>query len=149
MPPDQEMPEKMGQYKVLKTLGKGSVGAVYLVEQESLKRQLAIKVLFTECPRDPEFVERLRREGQIAAKLRHHNIVQVPDFSDQDGMFYIAMEYLGPNNLKDVIHNGGGKLPMAQALRYTDQILRALDHAHGIGIVHRDIKPANVLVSDR
>ena len=146
--PLEKMPERIGNYKVTKELGTGSVGAVYLVEQESLKRKLAIKVLFTECTRDAEFVERFRREGQIAARLRHPNIVQVHDFNDQDGLFYIVMEYVGARNLKDVIHNAGGKLPVDVALRYTDQLLQALSHAHRLGIVHRDIKPANVLISD-
>ena len=144
----EELPESIGGHRVLRELGRGAVGVVYLAEQASLKRLLAIKVLFGDAFRDQDFVERFRREGQIAARLRHPNIVQIFDFSDKDDLFYIAMEYAGSRSLKDVIHGADGGLPLAQALKYTDQLLAALDHAHSLGIVHRDIKPANVLVSD-
>lgn len=144
----ETLPDSLGGHKILKELGRGAVGVVYLARQESLQRLLAIKVLFFTQTRDADFIERFRREGQIAARLRHPNIVQVFDFCDTDDKFYIAMEYIGPRNLKDVIVEAGGKLSQAQALKYTDNLLSGLHHAHVLGIVHRDVKPANVLISD-
>ena len=123
------------------------MGTVYLAYQDSLGRDLAIKLMANEFVRDEEFVERFRREGRIAARLRHPNIVQVYDFSDRDGLYYIAMEYLGSRTLKCYIRERG-RVGVEDAARLCDQLLAALDHAHAQGIVHRDIKPANVMVTD-
>ena len=142
------MPEWIGNYKVVKELGRGSMGTVYLAQQESLGRDLAIKLMAAEFTRDQEFVERFKREGRIAAKLRHPNIVQVFDYSDQNGLYFIAMEYLGSKNLKEYLDDNGGKLSIEESLRIADQLLDALEHAHKQGVVHRDVKPANILVTD-
>lgn len=123
------------------------MGTVYLARQESLGRDLAIKVLGPEFTRDLEFVSRFQREGLISARLRHPNIVQVFDYSDRDGLYYIAMEYVGPNNLQNVLRDAGGKLPLAESVRLVAQLLSALECAHERGVTHRDVKPANVLMS--
>lgn len=144
----QATPEFIGPYKIVRELGRGAMGTVYLGFQESLGRDLAIKVMAPEFVRDQEFVERFRREGRIAAKLRHSHIVQVYDFGDRDGAYYIAMEYLGSRTLKDLVREKG-RLSVEEAVRLCDQLLDALEHAHSQGIVHRDIKPANVMVTDQ
>lgn len=123
------------------------MGTVYLAYQDNLGRELAIKLMAPEFVRDEEFVERFRREGRIAAKLRHPNIVQVYDFCDREGLYFIAMEYLGSRTLKNYVQDHG-RVPVDDAIRLCDQLLAALDHAHRQGIVHRDIKPANVMVTD-
>ncbi len=123
------------------------MGTVYLAYQDNLGRELAIKLMAPEFVRDEEFVERFRREGRIAAKLRHPNIVQVYDFCDREGLYFIAMEYLGSRTLKNYVQDHG-RVPVEDSIRLIDQLLAALDHAHRQGIVHRDIKPANVMVTD-
>jgi serine/threonine protein kinase/ribosomal protein L37E len=122
------------------------MGTVYLAHQESLSRDLAIKVLAPEFTRDPEFRERFQREARIAARLKHPNIVQVYDADMRDGFFYIAMEYVGDRNLHDLLDQAGGRLEPARACRITEQILSALAHAHSRKVIHRDIKPANVMI---
>lgn len=141
-------PETIGGYKIVRELGRGAMGTVYLAYQDSLGRDLAIKVMAPEFGRDEEFVERFRREGRIAAKLRHPNIVQVYDFCDRDGVYFIAMEYLGSRTLKGYVKDLG-RVPCDDAVRLCCQLLAALDHAHSQGIVHRDLKPANVMVTDQ
>ena len=123
------------------------MGTVYLAYQDNLGRELAIKLMAPEFVRDEEFIERFRREGRIAAKLRHPNIVQVYDFCDREGLYFIAMEYLGSRTLKNYMQDNG-RVQVEDAVRLCDQLLAALDHAHRQGIVHRDIKPANVMVTD-
>ena len=140
-------PETIGGYKVVRELGRGAMGTVYLAFQDNLGRELAIKLMAPEFVRDEEFIERFRREGRIAAKLRHPNIVQVYDFCDREGLYFIAMEYLGSRTLKCYVREHG-RVPVEDSVRLVDQLLAALDHAHRQGIVHRDIKPANVMVTD-
>lgn len=137
----------IGGYKVVRELGRGAMGTVYLAYQDNLGRELAIKLMASEFVRDEEFVERFRREGRIAAKLRHPNIVQVYDFCDREGLYFIAMEYLGSRTIKNYMQDLG-RVPVEEAVRLCDQLLAALDHAHRQGIVHRDIKPANIMVTD-
>ncbi len=147
--PGVNFPEHIGNYRLVRELGRGSMGTVYLAYQESLGRDLALKVLAPEFTRDDEFVERFRREGKIAARLRHPHIVQVFDASDRDGHYYIAMEYLGSRTLKDLMTHHNGKLPLRVAVALGEQLLNALSHAHAQGVIHRDVKPANILITDQ
>lgn len=140
------VPEHIGDYQVIRELGRGAMGVVYLARHPALGRDMAIKVMAPELARDPEFLERFRREGAAAAKLRHPNIVGVFDFATRDGLSYIAMEYLGARTLKDLIEEG--QQTPARACQMMDELLSALASAHDKGIVHRDIKPANVMVTD-
>jgi len=145
--PSPDLPV-IGNYRLIRELGRGAMGTVYLAHQESLARDLALKVLAPEFTREPEFQERFRREARIAASLKHPHIAQVYDADFRDGQYYIAMEYLGSRNLRDLIRECAGPFPIAQALSFLDPILQALSHAHSRGVVHRDVKPANVLVDD-
>ena len=142
-----ETPEWIGDYKVIKELGRGAMGVVYLAEHPSLGRQMALKVMARELSMDPAFLERFRREGQAAAKLRHPNIVQVFDFAQRDGVHFIAMEYLGAQTVKDLLDESG-HLTVDRACGLMDDLLSALALAHGKGIIHRDIKPANIMLTD-
>ncbi len=145
----EDFPENIGPYRVLRELGRGAMGTVYLARQESLSRELAIKVLAAEFTRDQEFVARFRREGLISSKLRHPNIVQVFDYSAQDNLYYIAMEYVGPEDLQAYLRANQGRLPISESVRLMGQVLSALECAHEAGVTHRDVKPANVLMSPR
>lgn len=140
-------PESIGDYRVIRELGRGASGVVYLCEHPNLGRQLAVKVLGAQVSDEPDFLARFRREGETAAKLRHPNIVQVYDQSCRDGVFFIAMEYLGSRTLKSLISESG-PVPVPEACRLTGQLLNALEHAHSLGVVHRDVKPANVMLTD-
>ncbi|MFN8611501.1 MAG: serine/threonine-protein kinase [Vulcanimicrobiota bacterium] len=140
-------PETVCGYKVLEELGRGAMGTVYLAVQENLGRKLAIKVMSKDYAHDAEFIARFKREGMIAARLRHPNVVQVYDAAIHDGIPYIAMEYLGSRTMKCLMSDSG-RVPVAEAVRLTEQLLDALDHAHRQGIIHRDIKPANIMITD-
>ena len=135
-----------GRYELLGRLGTGGMATVWLAEDTSLHRKVAIKVLAERYAEDEQFVERFRREAQSAAGLNHPNIVAIYDRGVAEGTYYIAMEYLEGPTLKDVIDERGGLEPN-RAIDFATQILAALRFAHNHGVVHRDIKPHNVVVS--
>ncbi len=135
-----------GRYQLQGRLGAGGMATVYLAEDTSLHRKVAIKVLAERYAEDEQFVERFRREAQSAAGLNHPNIVAIYDRGVAEGTYYIAMEYLVGPTLKDVIDERGGIEPN-RAIGFATQILAALRFAHNHGVVHRDIKPHNVVVS--
>ncbi|MCA9791442.1 MAG: protein kinase [Candidatus Eremiobacteraeota bacterium] len=142
---EPEVPAYIGNYKIVRELGRGAMGTVFLAHQESLGRDLAIKVLAPEFTRDPQFVERFKREGRVAANLRHPNIVSIVDADSRDGRYFIVMEYVGDKDLRELL-NREGKLSVRLSIKMIDQVLQALQHAHDKGVVHRDVKPANVLL---
>jgi predicted Ser/Thr protein kinase len=135
-----------GRYKVLKKLGEGGMGTVYLAEQMSVGRKVALKLLQGNYATDDEFIGRFRREARLAASLNHRNIVTVYDFdqSDDESLF-IAMEYLDGGKLSDVIRRDG-PLSIGRAARLGLQIAEGLEAAHRAGVIHRDIKPDNIMV---
>jgi eukaryotic-like serine/threonine-protein kinase len=135
-----------GRYELLGRLGAGGMATVWLAEDTSLHRKVAIKVLAERYAEDEQFVERFRREAQSAAGLNHPNIVAIYDRGVAEGTYYIAMEYLDGPTLKDVIDERGGLEPN-RAIGFATQILSALRFAHNHGVVHRDIKPHNVVVA--
>ena len=118
---------------------------VFLAEDVSLHRKVAIKVLGERYAEDAQFVERFQREARAAAGLNHPNIVQVYDHGRANGSYYIAMEYLEGPTLDDVIAEEG-HLPPRRAIDLTLQILAALRFAHRHGVVHRDVKPQNMIL---
>ncbi len=119
---------------------------VYLARDELLDRQVAVKVLFPELARDVNFVERFRREARAAAGLNHHNIVSVYDFGEDDGSYFIVMEYVDGETLRDIIRTEGPLEP-SRVVEIASEVAAALAIAHANGIVHRDVKPGNVLIS--
>ncbi len=135
-----------GRYKVVEKLGTGGMAAVYLAEDAELGRRVAIKLLDDRHAQDEQFVERFRREAESAAGLSHPNVVSVFDRGETDGTYFIVMEYLEGQTLKELLVTRG-PTPVRVAIDYTRQILQALDFAHRHGIVHRDIKPHNVIVA--
>ena len=119
---------------------------VYVAEDQLLNRTVAVKVLFPELARDEAFVERFRREARAAASLNHHNIVSVYDFGQDDGSWFIVMEYVEGRNLRDIIRSEGPMDP-ARVADLGAEVAAALGAAHAQGIIHRDVKPANVLIA--
>ena len=134
-----------GRYRIEKRIGQGGMANVYLAEDETLGRRVAIKVLHQRYAEDSQFVERFLREASAAAKLNHPNIVQVYDRGQSDATYYIAMEYVDGMTLKDLVRRRNG-LTEQEVLAYGRQALHALRFAHRNGIVHRDVKPHNMMV---
>ena len=136
-----------GRYQVLSKLGEGGMGTVYLAEQVSVGRKVAIKFLLGNYASDDAFISRFRREARLAASLNHRNIVILYDFDQaNDGTLFIVMEYLSGQKLSDLIRRDG-PLEISRATRLGLQIADGLDAAHRAGVIHRDIKPDNIMVA--
>jgi serine/threonine-protein kinase len=137
---------KLGDYRLLRRLGRGGMGEVYLAEQESLRRQVALKVLHRNLATDASYVRRFTHEAQAAAKLAHANIVQIYEVGQSDGTHYIAQEYVPGQNLRQLLARRG-PLEVGAAIGIIRQVAAALQKASEQGIVHRDIKPENILLT--
>lgn len=135
-----------GQYRLIRLLGRGGMGAVYLARDLSLDREVAIKVVRTASD-ERAMHERFRREARTAARLSHPNIVPLYAFGEVEGMPYFVMGYVRGEALADRLHRDG-KIPEDEARRILAEIADGLDHAHRQGVVHRDVKPDNVLLDD-
>ena len=133
-----------GRYRIIRRLGQGGMARVFLATDESLHRQVAIKVLADRHSDDPHFIERFQREARAAARLNHPNIVQVYDQS-LGGMSFIVQEYVEGETLKDLIRREA-PLDARRAISIALQMLAALRIAHQQGVIHRDVKPQNILM---
>ncbi|MBX3328316.1 MAG: serine/threonine protein kinase, partial [Nitrospira sp.] len=130
---------KLGQYTITSLLGTGGMAAVYRARQESVKRDVAIKVIQSTLANDPDFIRRFEREAETVAQISHPHILKVFDFGEQGGLLYIVMELLPGGSLADLLARGN--LPVDRIVKLFEQIASALDYAHTLGIVHRDLKP--------
>jgi len=138
--------KRLGQYHLLRRLGCGAMAEVYLAEQRSLGRQVAVKILRGDLARDATSVQRLRNEAMAAAALVHANIVQIYEVGRVGSVYFIAQEYVAGENLAERIRRTGPLEP-GPAIRILRQIAAALAKAAEHGIIHRDIKPENILLS--
>src|SRR5687768_9183325 len=142
----------LGRYEVVRELGKGAMGIVYLGKDPLIGRLVALKTIRSSVVEDEEtreFRERFLREAQAAGILSHPSIVTVHDIGQDDssGMSYIAMEYVEGPNLKEILQQGK-QLSHAEIAESVAQVAEALDYAHSKGIIHRDVKPANIILCD-
>ncbi|GAA4426752.1 serine/threonine-protein kinase [Bremerella cremea] len=136
----------VGDYRVLRRLGRGAMAEVFLAEQQSLKRNVAVKILLPELAKDDAYVRRFHREAQAAAALTHASIVQIYEVGNADGLHFIAQEYVPGQNLKQLL-NKQGTLEVKLVGAILRQVSAALYKAAEQGIVHRDIKPENILIT--
>jgi serine/threonine-protein kinase len=144
--------KKIGKYELLEPLGSGGMATVYRAIQQPLGRTVAVKVLHPHLTQQQDFRERFLREAKAVASLRHSHIVQMYDYDFQDGVCYMAMEFLDGHSLESQLlslreknNQESTPLPLAQALRIVLNITQALELAHKQHIIHRDIKPANIM----
>ncbi|MBC8780840.1 MULTISPECIES: Stk1 family PASTA domain-containing Ser/Thr kinase [Staphylococcus] len=133
------------RYKVIDKLGGGGMSIVYLAEDTILNRKVAIKAISIPPREKEETLKRFEREVHNSSQLSHENIVSMIDVDEEDECFYLVMEYIEGPTLAEYIHSHGS-LSVETAIKFTEQILSGIKHAHDMRIVHRDIKPQNVLI---
>jgi serine/threonine-protein kinase len=141
--------KQLGQYRLLKLIGSGGMGDVYLAEHQMMKRPCAIKLIRPGKATDPKALARFEREVRATAKLSHWNSVEVFDYGrTDDGTFYYVMEYLPGLNLSELVDRHG-PLPASRTVYLIAQVCDALEEAHSHGVIHRDIKPGNIFAAKR
>jgi streptogramin lyase len=146
MAQDQRIGSELGGYRIESLIGRGGMGIVYLAEDVTLGRKVAIKLLAPELAEDDRFRERFLRESRLAASLEHPSIITIYEARQVDGSLYLAMRYVEGTDLRALIAEGG-PLPIERALSIVSQVASALDAAHESGLIHRDVKPGNVLIA--
>jgi serine/threonine protein kinase len=139
------MRERLGKFEVIRLLGKGAMGEVYLGRDPRLGREVALKVISEGSDFGDEAEARFEREARAAALLNHPHIVTVYEFGEDERVHYLAMEYIQGEDLEALIRSG--RSPKAELLKVLVQVCEGLGYAHERGVVHRDIKPANILVA--
>lgn len=137
--------DSVGPYRIARLLGRGGMGAVYLARQESLRRDVALKLIRPELLVQAEHAERFRRECQALGRLSHPNVVKVYENGVTDGVAWFAMEYVAGQTLGDLLAPAR-PLPLAKVRAIAEGLFSALDYLHELGLLHRDIKPTNVQV---
>ncbi|MFO0906077.1 MAG: serine/threonine-protein kinase [Pirellulales bacterium] len=142
------LPEAIGGYKIVKQLGHGAMGDVYLARQISLDRDVALKTIRPQWASNPAFIARFTREAYAAAQLTHHNVVQIYDLGVDGDFHFFSMEYVRGEALDQILKREGPLAPRVAA-GYVLQAARGLLFAHQYGMVHRDVKPANLMLNDQ
>jgi YVTN family beta-propeller protein len=145
----QEPGTEIAGYRIESLIGRGGMAVVYRAEDMRLGRKVALKLLTPQLADSEQFRQRFIRESRLAASLDHPNIVPIYEAGEADGQLFIAMRYVIGSDLKGLLAEQGGQLPLEWTLRIFSQIGNALDSAHRAGLVHRDVKPGNILVAAR
>ena len=135
------------RYQIIEELGKGGMGRVYKVLDKEINVKVALKLLKPEIVADDKTIERFRNELKTAREISHKNVCRMYDLNKKNGTYYITMEYVPGQDLKDLIRQLG-KLTIGKAVTMTQQICEGLTEAHRLGIIHRDLKPGNVMIDD-
>ena len=135
------------RYEIIKSIGEGGMANVYLAHDVILDRDVAIKVLRGDLSGDDKFVRRFQREALAASSLSHPNIVEMYDVGEDNGTYYIVMEYINGKTLKQLIKKRGA-LSLAECIDIMLQLTDGVDHAHASYIIHRDLKPQNIMIED-
>lgn len=135
------------RYEIIKTIGEGGMANVYLANDTILDRKVAIKVLRGDLSNDEKFIRRFKREALSVSNLSHPNIVEVYDVGEEEGNYYIVMEYIDGKTLKQLLQKRGA-LTLNEVIDIMSQLTDGLAHAHEAYIIHRDIKPQNIMIED-
>lgn len=135
------------RYEIIKMIGEGGMANVYLANDNILERKVAIKVLRGDLSNDEKFIRRFKREALSVSNLSHPNIVEVYDVGEEDGNYYIVMEYIEGKTLKQLLQKRGA-LTLPEVIDIMSQLTDGLSHAHEAYIIHRDIKPQNIMIED-
>jgi serine/threonine protein kinase len=138
---------RLGPYEIAAPLGAGGMGEVYRAKDTRLNRTVAIKILPAHLRDDPNRRQRLLREAQAVAALKHPHICVLHDISEQDGVDFLVMEYLEGDTLAERLKRG--VMPLDEVIRLATEIADALEKAHRQGIVHRDLKPGNIMLTEQ
>ncbi len=139
------MDEAFGRYRLIGVIGEGGMGTVYRAEDETMGREVAIKVLPAELASEPGYQERFRREAYTAARLTEPHIITIYEAGEINGQLYLTMPVINGIDLQNLLKHGGA-MPPRRAVKVIEQIAAALDAAHAAGLVHRDVKPSNALM---
>jgi serine/threonine protein kinase/tetratricopeptide (TPR) repeat protein len=135
-----------GRYEILQLLGRGGMGAVYKARDTELDRFVALKLIRPELARNPEMLRRFKQELILARQVTHKNVIRIFDLGQSEGIRFITMDFVEGQDLRALLLERG-KFPAEQAARLMLQICRALEAAHGEGVIHRDLKPQNIMVT--
>jgi len=141
----ETVPTQFGRYVIIRRIGSGGLGAVYLARDEALNREVAVKLKVASSRGRPETSARFVREAKAVAQLSHPNIVSIYDVGEKDGSFFIVLQYVDGGDLRQRM--GDRAWPPDEAAQLVATLARAVDYAHSLGIVHRDLKPSNILLT--
>ncbi len=144
----KSLPARIGRFNILKELGKGSQGIVYLAVDPQLERQVAIKTIHLRPSRDGSQQRKIMLEARTVSKLQHTNIISVYEAGEYQDNPYVVFEFVDGVSLRDLIRNNGG-LAVSRAVNLMRQILDGTAYAHEQGIIHRDLSPSNVMVNKK
>jgi serine/threonine protein kinase len=139
--------QTLKHYRITSKIGQGGMGEVYRAEDTKLGRHVALKILPTEATHDEKAKRRLLQEARSASALNHPGVITVYSIDEQDGLDFIAMEYVEGQTLRALVEPGAMALP--QLLGLGTQVAEALAAAHSLGLIHRDIKSTNILITPR
>ena len=142
--------QRLGGYRLVRRIGQGGMGMVFLAVQESVGRPVAIKTMHPALAANPETVERFKREAQAVARLRHPHIVTLHDAGEDEGLLYCVMEFIPGRGLDEILAAAvadDDPIRVPVLLRWARQVAGALDCAHEEGIIHRDVKPSNLRIT--
>jgi len=139
--------KRVGRYEITELIGQGGMGVVYKAFDPLLARVVAIKVISGQFHTQPELRDRFFREARAAAQLAHRNIITIYDLGEEEGLPFLAMQFLEGRDLEQRMRAPEG-MTLARKLEIALAMAEGLAHAHGAGVIHRDIKPANVFITD-
>ncbi|HEX3134896.1 MAG TPA: bifunctional serine/threonine-protein kinase/formylglycine-generating enzyme family protein [Planctomycetota bacterium] len=143
----RQEPQTIGGFRIMKALGKGGMATVYLAEQLSLKRQVALKLMAPHIAADPQAAERFLREARAAAAINHPNVISIIDVGHSDGQLFMALELVTGGDADQLAARFGGTLPEARALEVLSDCAKGLQALYEARLVHRDLKPSNIFIS--
>ncbi|MGA8621165.1 MAG: protein kinase, partial [Candidatus Sulfotelmatobacter sp.] len=133
-----------GRYEILQMLGEGGMGAVYKAMDRELDRPVALKLIRPELAANPSILARFKQELLLAHQVTHKNVIRIYDLGDADGVKFITMEFVEGQDLRALIHERK-KFSPEEAMEIIQQVCRALEAAHNVGVIHRDLKPQNIM----